>query len=153
MPSIDVRHPRTRTVLWVIASVGAVALTIGALFFTTSIYALVDAVRETQVDNTAKNELDRERDKRTAATAADAARAAARIEDCTTPGRECFEAQQRRTGDAVVGVNQGTLAVIAAALSCQADGITEESALARCTARRVAPSTVGRQPSPQESTQ
>lgn len=144
------QDPRVRTGLWVVAAVSVVALVIGAIFLTTSIYELATAVRADQVDNEAKRDADRERDKRTAATAADAARAAERIEDCTTPGRECYEEQLRRTGDAVAGINQGTLAVIVAALSCQADGITEEKPLARCTAERAARSTVKGQPQTQE---
>lgn len=59
-----------------------------------------------------------------------------RLVDCTEPGGKCFEAGQKRTQDAVVGINKGTLAVIVAALSCQDDGITEQRALARCTVER-----------------
>lgn len=59
-----------------------------------------------------------------------------RLVDCTEPGGECFEAAQKRTGEAIVGINEGTLAVIVAAISCQGDGITEKRALARCTVRR-----------------
>lgn len=59
-----------------------------------------------------------------------------RLVDCTEPGGACFEAAQKRTGEAVVSINEGTLAVIVAAISCQEDGITEKRALARCTVRR-----------------
>lgn len=62
-----------------------------------------------------------------------------RLIDCTEPGGECFQKGQERTQDAVVGINEGTLAVIVAAISCQEDGIIEERALARCTARRAQP--------------
>jgi hypothetical protein len=62
-----------------------------------------------------------------------------RVLDCTEPGGECFEDSRKRTAEAVVGINEGTFRVIVAALSCQADGVTEERALARCTARRASP--------------
>ena len=144
--SIDPSSPRVRAALWVVASVGAIVLVMGMIVGVLAIYDLASAVRDTQVANTKRADIDRTRDERTAATAADAARAAERIEDCTTPGRACFEDQVERTGAAVAGINQGTLAVIAAALSCQADGITEERPLAQCTARRAAASTVKIQP-------
>lgn len=142
------RSPRLRAALHVIAGISTGVLIVGAVFLVITTFKLVDAVRDTQVTNTQRAEADRERDQRTAATAADAARAAARIEDCTTPGRKCFEDQVSRTSDAVAGINQGTLAVIVAALSCQADGVTDERPLARCTARRAAASTVDGQPQP-----
>lgn len=61
-----------------------------------------------------------------------------RLIDCTTPGGDCYQQSQQRTGEAIVGINEGTLRVIAAALSCQADGLTDERELARCTTRRAA---------------
>jgi hypothetical protein len=145
---VDSTHsPRLRAVLHVIAGIATGVLIVGAVFLVVTTFRLVDAVRDTQVTNTDRAAADRKRDEQTADLAADAARTADRIEDCTTPGRPCFEDQVKRTGDAVAGINQGTLAVIVAALSCQADGITEERALARCTARRAAASTVD-QPQP-----
>ena len=59
-----------------------------------------------------------------------------RLLDCTEVGGKCFEESNARTGAAVVGINDVTLAVIVAALSCQQDGITEQRSLAKCTARR-----------------
>ncbi len=135
--------PRVRVWLWVVGSVAAVSLVIGMIVAVTTIYELTEATRQTQITNTQRQEADRVRDELTAATAADAARSAERIEDCTTPGRPCYEDAQRRTGEAVAGINQGTLAVITAALSCQADGITDQKALSRCTVRRAEASTVG----------
>lgn len=112
MPSskIDTRHPAVRTWLWVVAGVGAAALIIGGIVLTTSIYELADATRSTQVANTERSNLDRQRDERTAETAADAARAAARIEDCTSPGRQCFEDAQKRLGRTVGTINRYALA-------------------------------------------
>lgn len=137
-------HPRVRVGLWITASVSAAVLTIGMIVGVLAIYDLSESTRETQRAYVARAELDRTRDEQTAAAAAAAARAVDRIEDCTTPGRQCFEDQVARTGEAVAGINEGTLAVIVAALSCQADGITEERPLARCTVRRASASTVDR---------
>lgn len=59
-----------------------------------------------------------------------------RLIDCTTPGGECYAEGQKNTGKAIMGINEGTMRVIVAALSCQADGITEEQELAVCTVER-----------------
>lgn len=61
-----------------------------------------------------------------------------RLLDCTEPGGECYEAGQKRTAKAVVGINEGTFRLVVAGLSCQADGITETKPLADCMARRAA---------------
>ncbi len=134
--------PRVRIALWVVGCAGAAALVVGMIVAVATIYDLAEATRATQVANTQRAAADRTRDEQTAATAADAARSADRIESCTTPGQECYEDQQRRTGDAVAGINQGTLAIIVAAISCQADGIIDEKPLARCTASRARAATV-----------
>ena len=60
------------------------------------------------------------------------------VQDCTTPGGECFERGQDQTAQAVSGINAGTLRIIAAALACEADGITERAELAECTTKRAA---------------
>lgn len=59
-----------------------------------------------------------------------------RLIDCNTPTGECFAESQKRTAKAVVGVNQNTLRVIVAALSCQESGVTGQRALSRCTVAR-----------------
>lgn len=59
-----------------------------------------------------------------------------RLIDCTEPTGECAKESQARTAEAVVGINEGTLRVIVAALACQADGVTEQKELARCTVQR-----------------
>lgn len=63
-----------------------------------------------------------------------------RLIDCTEPGGECYRQGQSRTAKAVVGINEGTLRVIVAALACQESGVTGERALARCTAQHAASS-------------
>lgn len=64
-----------------------------------------------------------------ARNAADAAR---RIEDCTSPAGKCYRRSQQRTKAAIVGINEGTLRVVAAIESCRADGVTEQGDLIRC---------------------
>lgn len=56
--------------------------------------------------------------------------------DCNTPGGDCYQQTQDLTSAAVLGVNQGTMRVIVAALACQADGFDTRVALARCTVKR-----------------
>lgn len=60
-----------------------------------------------------------------------------RIIDCTTPEGECYKRSQQRTGDAVSALNDATLRIVAAALACQAEGITQEDALLRCVTQRL----------------
>lgn len=89
----------------------------------------VTLMRATQLDN--RSTLDN-----TARAAVAAEAGTARIEDCTTVGHDCYDEQQAQAGQFIKGINEGTLRVIVAALSCQADGVTGQRALARCTVRR-----------------
>lgn len=57
-----------------------------------------------------------------------------RVLDCTKVGGRCFAESQDRTKAAIVGINEGTLRVIVAALTCEDRGLTGER-LARCTTR------------------
>lgn len=125
------RSPRLRAVLHVIAGVATGVFIVGAAFLTITTFKLVEAVRETQVSNVQRAEADRHRDERTDATAADAARAAARIEDCTTPGRKCFEDGQKRLGRTVGTINRYA---IAAAYCADQTGEQSVPVLERCIA-------------------
>jgi hypothetical protein len=80
-------------------------------------WAVADAIRESQKTNVSTIEL---------------------IRDCTTPGGECYGRSEDRYRTAVSGINAGTLRIIAAALACEADGITERAELADCTTERAA---------------
>lgn len=108
--------------------------TIGTAFVLLSIALIgvlyvVTLMRATQLDNKASlSSAER------AAVAAEAT--SARVLDCTEVGGKCYEEQQARGAEFLTGINQGTLRVIVAALSCQEDGITGQRALARCTVRR-----------------
>jgi hypothetical protein len=95
--------PRVRLGLWVVASVSAVALVIGMIVGVLAIYELTEATRATQLSNA-------QRSQDTKAAAEQAARSADRIEDCTTPGRECFEESQQRLGRTVGSLNDYALA-------------------------------------------
>lgn len=79
-----------------------------------------------------------EQSQRNATIARDARAAAIAILDCTDPDGDCFQQSERRYATAVSGINAGTLRIIAAALSCQADGVTDQKALAECTTKRAA---------------
>lgn len=65
---------------------------------------------------------------------------AEQIQSCTTEGGECNKRQQEETAKAVakiiVGNSSATRVIISAALSCQADGISEKQALLDCTVAR-----------------
>lgn len=129
---VDPSHaPRLRAVLHVIAGVATGVFIVGAVFLGITTYELVDAVRDTQVGSVERAERDRARDERTAATAADAARAASRIEDCTTPGRKCFEDGQQRLGRTVGTINRYA---IAAAYCADRPGTQTVPELERCIA-------------------
>ena len=60
----------------------------------------------------------------------------ARLVDCTEPGGECFEESQKRMGQAVSYLNERRVRDITAALSCIADGITQQYDLLACTVKR-----------------
>ena len=106
---------RYRPLLGAIAGLLFGIVVVGVIVTTLQTRGLVGAIRETQKNNTSTFDL---------------------LVDCTSPGGDCFEAGQKRTGEAVGGINQSTADVIVAALSCQADGITGRRPLARCTAQR-----------------
>ncbi len=129
-------NPQHRIALTAIAGLAAGVLFIGVLWILVSTYSLAESVRATQVDRTQITDATKASADSAAEAAETAARSLARIEDCTTKGGECFEANQRRTGEVVTGINRGTLAVIVAALSCQDDGIVGQRELARCTVER-----------------
>lgn len=104
------RNPRARAIAHTIAGLSVGLLFVSAVVGLTAGVYLINAVRETQVSNTQRAEADRERDERTAATARDAANAAERIEECTTPGLPCFEESQERLGQTVGTLNRYALA-------------------------------------------
>lgn len=119
------QNPRLRAVLHAIAGLATGVLVVGGIFLAVTTYQLVDAVRDTQVSNTRRAELDRIRDEQTAAAARDAARSAERIEDCTTPGRQCFDDAQKRIGRTVGTINRYALAAAACADQPQTQTVEE----------------------------
>lgn len=119
------RSPRLRSALHVLGGLATGLLVIGGIFLAVTTYQLVDAVRDTQVTNVQRADIDRARDERTAATARDAARSAERIEDCTTPGRPCFDDAQKRLGRTVGSINRYALAAAACADQPQTQTVDE----------------------------
>lgn len=119
------RNPRLRTFLHVIGAVATSVLVIGVLVLVVQIWELTSLTRQTQLNNSQRTE-----DTRTAAVEArraaeSAERSAARIEDCTTPGRECFADSQKRLGRTVGTINSFALAAAACADSPRAQTIDE----------------------------
>lgn len=62
------------------------------------------------------------------------------IKSCTSPEGECAKRNQQQTAkviaDLIAGNSAATKAIISAALSCQADGFTEQPAILRCVIER-----------------
>ena len=112
------RSPRLRTFLHVVGGLATAILVIGGVFLAVTTYELVDAVRDTQVVNTQRSV-----DTKTAAE--NAARSAERIEDCTTPGRKCFDDAQKRLGRTVGTINRYALAAAACADQPEAQTVNE----------------------------
>lgn len=60
------------------------------------------------------------------------------IKDCTTrPQSDCAKKQNAALADFTDVLHDDTLAVVSAVISCQEDGITGETALAKCAASRL----------------
>ncbi len=98
-------HPRIRTILHVIGGTATGLLIVGVMFLLVQTFALSDAVRETQLNNTQRSEDTKNAAEQAERAAQEAVRSSTRIEDCTTPGRECFEDSQRRLAEAITGIN------------------------------------------------
>jgi hypothetical protein len=60
-----------------------------------------------------------------------------RLLDCTDPKGKCYLEGQKRTGEAVAGINEITLKVVTAALACRDDGLTEYKELSKCVIDKV----------------
>lgn len=101
-----------------IVSIAFVTMSVVAALFTLTL-----AIRSTQLEGTPTG--------RKLVASAD------RILDCTSPEGDCYKRSQQRTGDAVSALNSATARIVAAALSCQADGETTEKALLDCITQRL----------------
>jgi len=108
-------NPRIRPAVWAFVGVLTAVLVLGTLSTLVGIYSLSHSNAE-QAEATAET--------------------ARRIADCTEPTGECYRRGQQRTAEAVGMLTASTQRIIAAALSCQADGITEQEPLIRCIVER-----------------
>jgi hypothetical protein len=84
------------------------------LYVVAQTYALLSTVRETQKSS------------RSAVLA---------IEDCTTPGRDCFDESAKRTGEAVSSINE---VVLFAAYCADQPGATTPDAIEQCVLNQLA---------------
>jgi hypothetical protein len=120
---------RVRNVLGVVVGVAAVLLAAGVVYLIVTIRSAqisnTDVLAETHANTSAIRELAQQID-----SCVDQTR------DDGDPVGDCAKQGQQSTKEAVVGINSGTLKVVVAALSCQADGIVDRKELARCTVRR-----------------
>lgn len=99
----------------------------------------VAKVRETQLDNRTTLETTKHAAQDAEAAAEAAKVTAARVEDCTTVGGECYAAGQKRTGQAVAAITDQGLRAAAAIAACQARGVTEFRPLVRCAVGLLTP--------------
>lgn len=60
-------------------------------------------------------------------------RAASAVEDCTTPGGECYERQERQSARVVSGINLSTIFTA----TCSLDGVRGDEAMLRCVEARI----------------
>ena len=111
-------------VLWGGIAILAVVIT-AAIIQTLS---LVTTVREAQQNNTKTVESAK-------IAAREAQRGTDRIEECTTPGRPCYDQGQKRTADVVSDLNR--VAVFAAACADKA-GVQGEDEIFSCVIRLLA---------------
>lgn len=74
-------------------------LIVGLVWAILTMYSVLDAVRNTQTDNSPVLTA-------TAAAAKDAKKAADTIQDCVKPGGKCYERGQRQTAKAVGDISQ-----------------------------------------------
>jgi hypothetical protein len=94
---------------------GFLALFLLLLLYTVAqTYSLLSTVRETQKSS------------RSAVLA---------IEDCTTPGRDCFDENQKRTGEAVSSINE---VVLYAAYCADQPGATTPEEIEQCVLNQLA---------------
>jgi len=108
-------NPRIRPAVWAFVGVLTALLVLGTLGTLVGIYSLSRSNAE-QAEATAET--------------------ARRIADCTEPAGVCYRRGQERTASVVGTLTASTQRIIAAALSCQADGITEQEPLIRCIVER-----------------
>lgn len=93
-----------RRVLWVTLTLMGIGLVVAALVAVLVAATTVTSVRADQLTNAKKADASRE--------------TLRRINDCTTPGRKCFDEGQRRSASVVAALNQGSAAAAAAAAAC-----------------------------------
>jgi len=115
-------NPRIRPAVWAFVGVLTALLVLGQFATLSGLYA--------------ESRADVRRDRATAALTRSTAETARRIADCTEPTGVCYRRGQERTASVVGTLTASTQRIVAAALSCQADGVTEQKKLIRCIVER-----------------
>jgi len=115
-------NPRLRPAVWAFVGVLTALLVLGQFATLSGLYA--------------ESQAGAKRERATEALSRSTAETARRIADCTEPTGECYRRGQQRTAEAVGMLTASTQRIIAAALACQADGITEQEPLIRCIVER-----------------
>lgn len=110
---------------WALFSVLIGALVVGFVVMGIVTAATVSAIRESQLTNRK--------------LAVDNAKVLDRINDCTTPGRKCFDDGQKRSASVISTLNQGAAAAAAAAAACaDRPGISGYREIKACVDRTLA---------------
>lgn len=119
---------RGRELTAAIVYVMLTAVAVGVIVVVVQTYSLLNTVRESQQTNTSTIQAAK-------SAAWEAERGTDRIEDCTTPGRKCYEQSQKRTADVVTDLNR--VAVFAAACADK-PGVQGEDEIYSCVIRLLA---------------
>lgn len=115
---------RRREMAWAVIAALTMCLVLATVYTIMRTGAVLDAVREQQIESTERSKSIKSLTET--------------ITDCVNADGKCYQRNQERTAGAVLGIRADTMRTIVAALSCQAEGIAERHALARCTADRAA---------------
>lgn len=115
-------RPSRRTAAFAVA--GALAATLVVVIVFTLIYAAtgVGLIRQTQLDGVERMRETRANTETLKILARDNKATMDLVEDCTSPGGECYDRGARRTGEAVGTINQIT--IYAAACAKQPANVT-----------------------------
>lgn len=140
-PSDEEIRKTTRALIWKRVAIGSLVLF--ALVVISGMVYTVYVIRQQQLANTPITESTNTAALQAKQAAEDAKRSADRIEDCTTPGRACYERGQKQLAGAVGSVNK--LALIATSCAVQIEKLGQVSTeavtyqlISRCVQRLVA---------------
>jgi hypothetical protein len=120
-----------RHAAWFVIGCAGMALLMSVLYINLQAAHTTDAIRGTQQTNTAIN-VNQTR------LLHEITRVSRRIRSCTTPGQPCYDAGQKRTGDAVASINRVVILAAACAVGKTGTVTQIETAIQSCVIQRLA---------------